>query len=88
MPGLISFFLILLVLCLLALASVRKSFLLIRCAAGILITASVFGWYHYIFPAGITWLFFAGSMATIIAISGFIYAIYSLDWVLEHSQSS
>lgn len=88
MPGLISFFLVLLVLCLLALASMRKSFVLIRFAAGILITASVFGWYHYIFPAGITLLFFIGSLATIIAISGFIYAIYSLDWMLQQSQSS
>ncbi|MCH8621533.1 hypothetical protein [Undibacterium sp. TS12] len=86
MSGLTSFSLSLLVLLLIALGTMRKSRRLIIVAFFALVAVSLLGWYQYIFPAGLSMLFFCGTLATVLAISVFFYAIYSYESVLADAQ--
>ena len=79
MAGLLNFSLSLLVLVLFALGTMRKSRRLINLSFFAMVAASLLGWYLYIFPAGLSLLFYAGTMATVLAISIFFYAIYSYE---------
>ena len=79
MAGLLNFSLSLLVLVLFAFGTMRKSRRLINLSFFTMVAASLLGWYQYIFPAGLSPLFYAGTMATVLAISIFFYAIYSYE---------
>lgn len=79
MPGLIHFSLSLLALLLIAFGTIRKSRRMIILAFFALVAVSLVGWYQYIFPAGLTALFIAGTLATTLVISVFFYAVYSYE---------
>lgn len=79
MAGLLNFSLSLLVLVLFAFGTMRKSRCLINLSFFAMVAASLLGWYQYIFPAGLSLLFYAGTMATVLAISVFFFAIYSYE---------
>ncbi|MFZ6871494.1 hypothetical protein ACO0LF_05425 [Undibacterium sp. Di27W] len=79
MPGLLNFSLSLLVLLLMGFGTMRKSRRLIVLAFFAMVAACLVAWYQYIFPTGLSALFFAGTLATVLAISIFFYAIYSYD---------
>lgn len=88
MPGLINFSLSLLVLLLMAFGTMRKSRSLIILAFFAMVAASLLSWYQYIFPTGLSPLFFAGTLATVLAISVFFYAMYSYDAAWMGAQES
>lgn len=46
-----------------------------------MILSSLLGWYQYIFPAGLSLLFFGGTFITVMVISGFFYAIYLAETI-------
>ena len=79
MPGLFSFILSLLALILIAFGIMRKSRHLMSLAFLAMIAAALLGWYQYIFPEGLNILFFTGTLATVLAVSSFFYAIYSYE---------
>ncbi|BBB69790.1 hypothetical protein UNDYM_5537 [Undibacterium sp. YM2] len=81
MAGLLNFSLSLLVLVFFAFGTMRKSRRLINLSFFAMVAASLLGWYQYIFPAGLSLLFYAGTLATVLAISVFFYAIYSYESV-------
>ncbi|MBI3286229.1 MAG: hypothetical protein HYZ65_15455 [Burkholderiales bacterium] len=82
MSGIFSFTASLLVLMLIALGTIRKSRRLFTFAYVSMVICSLFGWYQYIFPAGLSPLFFGGTIATVFVLSIFFYAIYSTETVL------
>lgn len=85
MPGIINFSISLLVLALVALGTLRKSRRFINFAFISMIGSCLLGWYQYIFPAGLSLLFFGGTLATVMVISSFFYAIYLAEtyWIEE-----
>ncbi len=87
-PGLLNFSLTLMVLLLLAFGTMRKSRRMFVLAFFALVADSLLGWYQYIFPAGLSFLFFAGTLATVLAISVFFYAIYSYETVWADAQDA
>ena len=83
MSGLVQFMLSLLVMVLIAAATVRQSRPLMNAAFGALIVSSLVSWYQYIFPAGIEPLFFIGTLALVFALCSFFYAVYSFE-IIPH----
>ncbi|MFZ6848349.1 hypothetical protein [Undibacterium sp. RuRC25W] len=81
MSGLVHFLLSLLVMVLIAAATVRQSRQLMNAAFGTLILSSVVGWYQTIFSAGIEPLFFIGTLALALAVCCFFYAVYSFEFI-------
>ena len=85
MSGLFNFALSLLVMLLIAAATIRKSRYLMNFAFGVLILSSLVGWYQYIFSAGIEPLFFLGTVALVFVICCFFYAVYSFE-LIHHDE--
>lgn len=81
MPGLINFSLSLLILILIAFGTMRKSRRLIMMAFFCMVVITLLGWYQYIFPTGLSALFITGTLATVLVICSFFYAVYSNETV-------
>ncbi|MFZ6754941.1 hypothetical protein ACO0KY_16345 [Undibacterium sp. Dicai25W] len=81
MSGIVNFALSLLVMLLIAAATLRHSRKLMNFAFSTLVLSSFVGWYEYIFPAGIQPLFFFGTFALVMAICCFFYAVYTFEFI-------
>ncbi|MFZ6760229.1 hypothetical protein ACO0K9_23760 [Undibacterium sp. Ji50W] len=71
----------LLILILIAFGTMRKSRRLIMLAFFCMVMITLLGWYQYIFPTGLSFLFIAGTLATVLIICSFFYAVYSNETV-------
>ncbi|MBC3916504.1 hypothetical protein H8L32_03310 [Undibacterium sp. CY18W] len=71
----------LLILILIAFGTMRKSRRLIMLAFFFMVVLTLLGWYQYIFPTGLSALFITGTLATVLVICSFFYAVYSNETV-------
>ena len=84
--GLLNFSLSLLILLLIAVGTICKSRRMIVMAFFVMVALSLLGWYQYIFPTGLSAVFFAGTLAIVLVVSVFFYAIYSYESILLEMQ--
>lgn len=79
MAGMISFSLSLLVMLLFAVATLRRSRLLMNLSFATMVLSGLVNWYQFVFPQGLEPLFFIGTLATVLVVSCFFYAVYTFD---------
>lgn len=79
MAGMISFSLSLLVMLLFAAATLRRSRLLMNLSFAAMVLSGLVNWYQFVFPQGLEPLFFIGTLATVLVVSCFFYAVYTFD---------
>lgn len=79
MAGMISFSLSLLVMLLFAVATLRRSRLLMNFSFAAMVLSGLVNWYQFVFPQGLEPLFFIGTLATVLVVSCFFYAVYTFD---------
>ena len=88
MPEAIHFALSLLTMLLIATAILRHSRVLMNFAFSAMMLSSLYGWYLYIFPEGVKWLFFAGTLVTVATICYFFYAVYTVEPIRKKTVKS
>ncbi|MFZ6673338.1 hypothetical protein [Undibacterium sp. Xuan67W] len=79
----ISFTLSVTVLGCLAVGVLQKKQRLLNFSYGGMMAMSIIGWYQAIFPTGLSFWFFAGTIITVAAICAFFYAIYSNEIIWQ-----